>query len=74
MMASDTVTANIQQWRAKAREGTLTKEEMKLAIAAMRGERVGAGAVSTASKAKKASTAAKKQPVDTDALLGELGL
>jgi hypothetical protein len=73
-MTSQIVTANIQMWRQKARDGTLTQEELKLAIAEMRQERVGAGAVSTASKAKKSEAAAKKQPIDSDALLGELGL
>ena len=73
-MASPTVTANIQLWRQKQREGTLTTEELKLAIAEMRQERIGAGAVSASSKSAKAAKAEKNKPVDSDALLGELGL
>lgn len=69
---SEVVLSNIQIWRAKARDGTLTQEDMRNAIAAMRKERVGAAAVSTASKEKKASTAQKKLPIDSDAMLDDL--
>ena len=45
---SETITMSVQLWRQRAREGTLTPDEMKLAIQAIRTERVGQGAVSTA--------------------------
>lgn len=69
---SEVINMNVQMWRAKAREGGLSLEEMRAAVAAIRAERLGAGAVSAASKEKKVVAAKKKQPVDSDALLGEL--
>lgn len=73
-MSSETISANIQVWRQKAREGTLTTDEMRQAIAAIRKERVGASAVSAASTARKTAAKAAKAPVDSEALLSELGL
>ena len=72
---SDVINEKVQYWRAKAAtpEG-LTLEEMKEPIAAIRKERVNAQETSTKSKAKKAATAAKAAPIDSDGLLGELGL
>lgn len=61
----------IQQWRAKAREGTLTPEEMREAIAALRKDR---GAVPTAtagSKTTRERKAAAAKP-NSDSLLDEL--
>lgn len=69
---SDVINSNVQVWRAKAREGTITQEEMRLAIAAIRKERVGASAVSAASKTKVATAKAKAAPIDSDALLDGL--
>lgn len=74
MSASEVITMSVQLWRQKAREGTLTPEEMRAAIAQIRAERIGQGAVSTAAKEKKAVAAKKKEPINSDALLGELGL
>ena len=71
---SSIVNQNIQLWRQKSRDGTITVAEMREAVQAMRAERVGAAGVSAASKEKKATTAAKKAPIDSDSLLGELGL
>ena len=73
---SDTIMSNIQLWRAKSSDGTITLEEMRDAIAAIRKERVDAGAKSAVAKERKTSTAtkAKAAPIDSDALLGELGL
>jgi hypothetical protein len=70
---SEAIMSNIQIWRMKAKEGTMTLEEARDAIAAIRKERVGASEVSAASKTKKAATAAKKAPVDVDSLMDELG-
>ena len=69
---SDVINSNVQVWRAKSREGTITQEEMRLAIAAIRKERVGASAVSAASKTKVATAKAKAAPIDSDALLDGL--
>lgn len=71
---SDVIMSNIQIWRQKSREGTITMEEMKEAIAAIRKERVGSSEVSAASKVKKATAKAKEAPIDSDDLLGQLGL
>jgi len=58
-------SAQLQLWRQKAIEGTLTKEEMRDAIILLREDRVRAAATSTKAKAKKVS-------IDAEALLGEL--
>lgn len=71
---SNTIQQNIQLWRSKCLDGTITVEEMKLAIEAIRKERVLATEKSATAKVKKESAAAKAKPVDSDALLGELGL
>jgi len=70
---SEVILSNIQIWRMKSREGTMTLEDSRAAIAAIRKERVGASEVSAASKTKKAATAAKKAPVNVSSLLDELG-
>ena len=71
MAQSPEMQAKIQLWRQKAREGTLTQEEMREAIAALRQDRVGASSVSAASREKKATTRAKAN-INSDDLLGEL--
>ena len=72
---SDVINEKIQYWRAKASspEG-LSLDEMREAIAAIRKERVNAQETSSKSKAKKAEAKAKAQPINSDDLLGELGL
>jgi hypothetical protein len=60
-------------WRAKAREGTLTKEEMRLAIEAMRASRGKTIPASGGTKVKAAAKAKAAKP-NADDLLGELGL
>lgn len=67
-MYSPDESAQIQQWRAKCNNNTITQDELKEALALLRRGREGAHAASAASKAKKAS----KAPVDSDKLLGEL--
>ena len=69
---SELIMSNIQIWRAKAADGTITLDEMRQAVQAIRVERVGASAVSSASREKKAVTAAKKLPIDSDAMLDGL--
>ena len=63
------LASNVLIWRAKAAEGTLTTEEMKEAISALRAGRVSASAASDKSRAKKA---VKVIPTAND-LLKELG-
>jgi hypothetical protein len=59
------LNAQVQTWRRKAADGTLTKEEMRLAIAALRQGRVSASVASAKSKKAKA-------PINADDLLKEL--
>lgn len=60
--------AKIADWREKARNGTLTRDEMREAIKFLRAEREAIPAAAPKTKS------AKAKPVDADALLGELGL
>ncbi len=69
---SEVIVNNIQIWRMKSKEGTMTIDDYRAAIAAIRKERVGASEVSATSRVKKAATAAKKVPVDGNSLLDEL--
>lgn len=71
MAQSPEMQAKIQLWRQKAREGTLTQEEMREAIAALRQDRIGAAGVSAASRERKATARAQKN-VNSDDLLSEL--
>lgn len=72
------ITENILEWRRKAADGTITTEEMKLAIEAIRKERAQLDVPKPKARAKAgASKAPKKQKpedVDTDDLLKELGI
>jgi hypothetical protein len=67
----------LEEWRRKARENTLTVEEMREAVLFMRAGRVHA----VQAKEKRAASAKaprtlkeKAAVVDSDALLGELGI
>lgn len=68
------VSANIQIWRQRTADGTMTTEDYKAAIAAIRAERLGASSVSAAAKERTATAKRKAAPVNTDDLLKELGL
>lgn len=68
---SPEMNAKIQLWRQKAREGTLTQDEMKEAIAALRQDRIGASGRNEATRERKA-TAKAKASVNSDDLLNEL--
>jgi hypothetical protein len=72
---SDVINEKIQYWRAKAAtpEG-LSLDEMREAIASIRKERVAASETSSKSRAKKADAKEKAKPINSDDLLGELGL
>lgn len=63
------VSQHLTILRQKSLAGTLTREEMKEAVALMRESRVSASAKSAKSKATKA---AKAKPIDSDDLLAEL--
>ena len=66
---SQVITAQIQLWRQQSRDGTITQADMKLAIEAIRKERVQASEVSTKSRAKKVEA---KKVIDSDDLLSQL--
>lgn len=72
------ITENILEWRRKAADGTITTEEMKLAIEAIRKERAQLDVPKPKSRAKagaaKAPKRQKPEDVDTDDLLKELGI
>jgi len=63
------LNAKIAIWRAKAVEGTLTLEEMREAVLAMREGRKGASVTSEQSR----RTKAKAQIKSADEMLDELG-
>lgn len=67
---SPELQSKIALWRQKAVQGTLTQEEMREAILALRADRVGAAVASAASKRSKA----KAEIPDADDLLAEMGL
>ena len=67
---SPELQSKIALWRSKAVAGTLTPDEMKEAILALRQDRIGASIASAASK----RTKAKAEIPDADDLLAEMGL
>ena len=60
----------IHNWRMRAADNSLTLDEMKEAILALRQDRIGASIASAASK----RTKAKAEIPDADDLLAEMGL
>jgi hypothetical protein len=71
---STTIAANIQHWRQIVASGEATQEQMRDAIAAIRVERLGANAISEASRERKSTAKAKAAPINSDDLLSELGI
>lgn len=67
---SQVITSQIQIWRQKVHDGTITQEEMREAIAAIRKERVGASEKSAVSRSK----AAPKPKVNADDVLAKFSL
>ena len=65
------ISAKVQLWRQKAREGTLTQDEMREAIEVLRQGRTAAAVTSAVSRERKA-TAKAKANVNSDDLLSEL--
>lgn len=70
-MHSPELQAKVQLWRQKSREGTLTQEELREALAALREGRLQAAATSATSKARTAKTRANAA-VNSDDLLNQL--
>lgn len=66
---SSATLLQVAEWRQKARDGTLTHDEMKEAIKALRRERVG---TTQATSGTKARATAKKAPINSDDLLSGL--
>lgn len=62
------ISAKVQIWREKAKAGTLSHEEMKEAIQALRAGRASASVTSSAARTSRA----KKAPVNSDDLLAQL--
>lgn len=67
---SPELQSKIALWRQKAVAGTLSPDEMREAILALRQDRIGASIASAASK----RTKAKAEIPDADDLLAEMGL
>lgn len=68
-MASAIINEKIQEWRQKIAAGTMSNEEMKEALTAIRKERVGASEVSATARAKRATAKEKLAAIDSDKLL-----
>lgn len=60
----------IQLWRQKINNGTITKDELKEALFLLSRSRTAGATASAASKTRKA---ASKAPINSDSLLDELG-
>jgi hypothetical protein len=77
-MSSTFINENIQEWRRKAADGTITPEEMKQAIEAIRKERAELDVPKPKTRAKAGAAAKPKkqkpEDVNTDDLLKELGI
>lgn len=65
------MNAKVQLWRQKARDGTLTQEEMREALTALRADRTNSHTNSGASRAKR-TTAKAKANINSEDLLSEL--
>lgn len=70
MTQSPHLQAQIAVWRQRALEGTLSQDEMKEVIKALRGDRMAAQTASENSRRK----IARAVVPNADELLGELGL
>ena len=70
---STVTSTQIQLWRQKVADNTITKDELREAIAAIRKERVESSVKSTASRAKAAPKAAKAT-INADDVLAKFAL
>lgn len=67
-------TAQLEVWRQKVKDGTITTEELREAIRYIREGRMTAGAAKPkANKGIRPTGGAPLSQADTDAILGELG-
>jgi len=62
----------IRQWREKVLNGTITREELREALALMREDRTAFSTTARAAKRSGGTKKAKASDVDADALLDEL--
>ena len=67
---SQVITSQLQLWRQKVHDGTISTEEMREAIQAIRKERVGSSEKSAVSRAK----AAPKAAINADDVLARFSL
>jgi lipopolysaccharide export system protein LptC len=71
---STTINENVQSWRVRAQDGTITLDEMKLAIEAIRKERAATEAAPKAPRTRAAASKKQKpEDINSDDLLKELG-
>lgn len=77
-MTSTFINENISQWRQACAAGTISVEEMKLAIEAIRKERAELDTPKPKTRAKAGAAAkpkrVKPEDIDSDDLLKELGI
>lgn len=66
---SEVIATKLQEWRRKAQDGTMTPEEQREAIAAIRKERVGASIASSGAKERRVTKNEKLKAIDSDKLL-----
>lgn len=64
--------AQVEIWRAKCRDGTMTQEEYKQVIEALRAGRKATSQATSGTKSASRSKAAKPAPISGDDLLSEL--
>lgn len=69
-LMSVVISSQIQLWRQKVADGTITTDELREAIAAIRKERVGSSEKSAVSRAK----AAPKPKINADDVLAKFSL
>lgn len=61
------LSVQIEQWRAKLREGSLTQDEMREIVRVLRAGRMTASTATKSTRAKKST-----DPIDAEALLKDL--
>jgi hypothetical protein len=71
-MMNPELIAKIAQWRAKAAEGTLTREEMAQAIVLLREDRTSSISASSSAASRKKAIAVMPSADDLLAQLGDL--
>ena len=72
-MLSTPPSAQIELWRQKVKDGTITTDELREAIRLLRDGRMAAGAAKPRGTRSQKSATTNAADVDTDELLKELG-